>query len=591
MNLSLRLFLRANRRHLGELALAGLLVNALALALPVFSLLVYDKAVGNRIHDTLWALALGVTLAFAMELLVRLARVLILEHAAARWDANLDERLLRGVLAAPLAQALPVGQVLTRYRDVGVSRDVLSSQQLLPLGDVPFALLFALALWVVAGPLVLVPLAVGALLLGLTLWLHQAGQQRTLAANRAHGQKMQVLVDLLLARDSLAARGAAAQVQADFRRPALAGARASARARVWAQFSQQAVPFGLGATTVGLLVAGVYRIEAQALSVGGLIAATMIGGRLVAVLAAVAPVLARWSEFRLALDKLRADIDLDAAAPAEGQALDAATQAAFLAAGVRLDQLGCRFPGQDRPVLDGLTLQLQAGELVAVVGASGAGKSSLLRLLAGQQAHDRGELAVAGDRIDGETARRRLAALAVRKPQDPVFMPGPVRAIVAPEGAEDTSVLAALRHAGLGPALDRGELGLNTLVGSAGQGLSGGQRQMLALARALHARTPLLLLDEPTNGLDRQAQDALLAHLLSRPAGRCTLVATHAAEFIQRCDRVLVLDRGRLVADAPPSRLMPSSAAPAVPAASAASATPAAPPRPIGPVAMEPAHA
>jgi ATP-binding cassette subfamily B protein/ATP-binding cassette subfamily C protein LapB len=186
MRTSILLFLKANRRHFTELALASLLVNAFVLALPLFSMLVYDKAVGNEIHDTLWALALGMVLLFALELALRLARVRLIEHAGARWDMHLDERLMRGVLAAPASRSLAVGTVLARYRELSSTRDVLSAQFLVPLADVPFALLFAIALAYIAGPLVLIPLGMGLLLLALGALFQVASQQRSQVAIKAN---------------------------------------------------------------------------------------------------------------------------------------------------------------------------------------------------------------------------------------------------------------------------------------------------------------------------------------------------------------------------------------------------------------------
>ncbi len=579
------LFLRANARHLAELLLASLLINAFVLTLPLFSMMVYDKAVGNEIHDTLWALTLGIGLVFAFELCLRLARVVVVEHAGARWDMQLDERLLRGVLAAPVSCALPVGQVLARYREIGNTRDVLSAQFLLPVADVPFIVLFVAVLAAIGGPLVFIPLGMAVLLMGLAWVIQGVSQRRQRVANSAHSRKLTWLVDLLLARESLLTPAAAQVASAGFKPPSAEGARAAARARLWNQYGQQLMPIGLAVTTVATLVAGVYRIESQDISTGGLISSTMLGGRMVGSLCALVPLLLRWKEFMRALRELRDTVPLDSAALAapalSGIAPQGDAAAGLLAGasaeGLRLEAVSCRYGTQERRVLNELTLQLRPGELVALVGGSGAGKTTLLRLLGGQLSHDSGRLACGGRVVATDAQRRWLAAGVAYKPQEPAFLGGSVVQIVAPgeteAGAVAASVLAALRQAGLGPALDRGELGLNTEVGTNGGGLSGGQRQMLALARSLYASTDVLLLDEPTLGLDRQAQETLLKALPGLKAGRCVVVATHTTEMIQICDRVLVLDQGRLVADAPPARLLAGHAgrapvAPVVPATS-----------------------
>jgi ATP-binding cassette subfamily C protein LapB len=580
MNQALLLFLRANRRHLADLMLAGLVVNTLALSLPLFSMLVYDRAVGNQIHDTLWALAIGMALLLGFELICRIARMTLVEQAASRWDTTLDERLMRGVLAAPQAQSLAVGPVLHRYRDLGVAREFLSASYLLPLADLPFLLLFALAGWFIGGPLVFIPLATGALLWGATAVLLHVSRHHQRAADQAHGRKINLLVETLTARESLGQPVAARLALEGFRQPAAACARSSTRSRVWSQLVQQVMPVGLGASAVLLLVAGVFRIEDQRLSVGGLISLTMLGGRIVGGLCALAPTSTRWTEFRRALADLRAAVDLEAAAPSPDTPAGFARSGdpALRAEGVQVHGLRVRYPGAGRAVLDGVGFRLRAGELVAVVGSSAAGKSTLLRALAGQIAPESGSLAVAGRRIADDDQRRALAAAVASKPQDPTFLPGTVRQVVcplAPAAADrawegDEAVLRSLRAAGFGRALDNGDVGLNLSVGLAGQGLSGGQRQMLALARALHSDAGLLLLDEPTLGLDRASQETLIASLAAlRGDGRCVVVATHTTELIRVCDRVLVLDAGRLVMDAPPARLLEGSAAGARPPAAA----------------------
>ncbi|MCE4553511.1 peptidase domain-containing ABC transporter [Roseateles cellulosilyticus] len=548
------------------MAVASLLVNALVLTLPLFSMLVYDKAVGNELHETLWALSIGMGLLFALELVLRLSRVLLVEHAGARWDMHLDERLLRGVLATPASKPLQVGTLLSRYRELGATRDVLSAQFLLPLADVPFALLFAIVLAVIAGPLVLIPIGVGLALLGAGGVLQAAAARRSRVASQAASTKLSWLVDVLLARESVMSAAAARVAERGLREPSATAARAGSRARVWQQVSQQLLPVGMSACTVLTLVAGVYRIEAQALSVGGLISTTMLGGRLVSSICMFAPVMLRWQEFMRALRDMAQTVALDAATLPDrdtGGPLGAAA-----AEGVRLAGVGFAYP--DKPaVLSDVTVTLKPGEMVAVVGSSGAGKSTLLRLLAGHLVPTSGQFALGGRVVSDDLTRRWLAGAVAYKPQEPGFLAGRLQDIVAPgeDGAREAELLRALRVAGLGPQLDRGELGLNTELGSNGAGLSGGQRQMLALARVLHQSSDLLLLDEPTLGLDRQAQEGLIAALPGWKDGCCVVVATHSAELIQVCDRVLVLDRGRVVADAPPQRLLaPGAVTPRTPA-------------------------
>lgn len=553
------LFLRANRRHLVELGVASVLINTAALAMPLFTMLVYDKAVGNQVHDTLWALAIGMGLVLVMDLLLRIARAQFIEHAGARWDAFLDQRLMRGVLHAPLSSALPPGDVVARSREVAAARDALSAQTLLGLADIPFVLLLAVATWLVAGPLVAIPVVTGLVMVALSLATQVMADRKQREATRAQREKIGVLIDVLAARDNLSGREA--QAESRHRRLSLAGARAAARARGWVQAQGLIAPFLIGLATVALLVAGVYRVEAQALSVGGLISANMLAARMLGSLCMVAPLASRWHEFMQALQGLARTVNLEVQADAAARS----APAALAVEGVRVEQLNLRFANRQDDALRELTLALRCGELVALVGASGSGKSTLLRVLAGQLVPDSGRLSIGGERIAGEPERRWLREQATLKTQDPGCLAGTVREIVAGGHAalDDDTIATALRKTGLGPALDRGDIGLNTAVGTNGMGLSGGQKQSLALAAAITRGTPLLLLDEPTLGLDRQAQECVLDALGSLRDGRCVVIATHAAEVIQRADRVIVLDRGRVVADGSPDKLLsPTTHAP-----------------------------
>jgi ABC-type bacteriocin/lantibiotic exporter with double-glycine peptidase domain len=563
MRLTILMFLRANRRRLAELLLASVVINALMLTLPLFTMLVYDKAVGNQVHDTLWALTIGMGLLLLLELVLRSARVVMIEHAGARWDAFLDERLMRGVLAAPISQNLPAGDMLGRLREVASTRDVLSAQALLSVADLPFALLFLAVVAAVAGPLVLVPVGAALMLLAVGAGVQLMVSPRQQIANQAGRHKLAVLMDVLVARESLASQGSSARAMADWRQPSQTGSRQAARARLWVQLNQQVVPVVMSASTVSLLVWGVWRIEAQQLSVGGLISSNMLSGRLLGTLCGVMPLVGRWREFRAAVAGLAESAHIHGPSSAESGLPAVAT--ALQQEGIRLQGLGFRYPNQARAQLSDLSLHLIPGQMVAVVGSSGAGKSSLLRVLAGLQPHSEGRLSVGACLIDDEAARRWLSTQTLHKAQDPCFYGGTLRDVVlaGAQGVPDEHIAIALRQAGLGPMLDSGELGLNSVVGTNGAGLSGGQKQMVALASVLLGRHRILLLDEPTLGLDRVAQEQLLKALPGLRDGRCVLVATHAAEVIQLADRVLVLDRGRVVADGTPAALFGGSVRPA----------------------------
>ena len=566
------------------MALASALINVFFLAMPLFTMLVYDKAMGNAIHDTLWALCAGMGLLLGQELLLRLARVQVVEHAGARWDMFLDERLCRGLLQAPLTERLPAGEVLSRYREVGNAREVLGSSMMLALIDLPFALLFLGVLVLIGGPLALVPawFALGVLALGLGTQALATRCQGPMA--EAQKQRLTRIIDVLAAREGLMGVGAQSHFKQAFQQAANQAARHGARLRWWLQVGQQATPVWLSLATVVLMAWGVLRVEEQALSVGGLIALNLLASRFLSIVVAIAPLAHRGREFQMSLLALADAVKLSAAAPAT----EVAAPTALATEGLRLENVSFRYAPAHRSTLQALSLQLPATGLVAVLGNSGAGKSSLLKVLGGLAAPQEGRYQFAGQLIHTDADRDWLRHHLAYKSQDPRFLPGSVREIVSDWAAnvDDERVVAALRQAGLGPQLERNELGLNTAVGTNGDGLSGGQRQMLALAAAFYSPAPVLLLDEPTLGLDRAAQATLMATLAALAPQRLVLVSTHATELIRLTHRVLVLDQGRIVLDGPPARLL--EAKPGAAKAARPTPHPQTPPTPPKAVVHEP---
>ncbi len=560
-NMTLMLFLRANRRPLTEMLLGSALVSLFALALPLFSSFIYDKAIGNAVHESLWAMTLGMLLMLCMEALLRVSRVMILEHAGARWDIHLDSRVFNAVLAAPVSKSISFGDVLARYRDVMASRDFLSAQYLLPVAELPFLLLYLAVGVAVGGWLMLIPLAVGAFVLALGALTHRVSMSRHRTATLAHAQKLGMLVDTLLTREVLTAAPTHSDLKKRYQDAASIGARASGRARLWVQTNQQATMLAMTLSNLLVLVGGVYVIESQLMSVGGLIAVNMLSSRVLSTLCGLAPVALRWEEFSKALKELDGILQISGAP----QKLNSVQRGdALLAEGFRLSHVHAGY-GQagaaqapERHAIQDLSISIQGMGMLVIVGSSGSGKSTLLRLLSGRIAQSQGELSAGGHLLSDEESRRWLASRLAFKPQEPTFLGGLLSDILRDGDASlsDECLLSALRRAGLGPALERNDIGLNMKLGVNGTGLSGGQRQMVALARVFASQADILVLDEPTLGLDATAQSVVLDTLTQLKRQKRLIVSTHAAEVLQAADRVLVMEQGRLVADAPPEQLL-----------------------------------
>ncbi|KAF1042482.1 MAG: Leukotoxin export ATP-binding protein LtxB [Herbaspirillum frisingense] len=533
--------LRAYGGRFVEIIVAGILVNLLGLLLPLYSRLVYDKVIGNHIPETLWALTLGMLLFIALELVLRIIRVYYTEQLAGRLDAEFDEVAARRLMTARVTA--PVGSVLARYRDL------LSSNYMLLLVDLPFLLLYVLAIGLVGGHLVWVMLVGGGLLVGAQLLFKVPSNDYAVAAMKAGIGKTDKMASLVYGMDTLKTSQLQQRVIKAFLADAADNAVAQSKSRFWMNTGYAVASVGYVAISVATLVAGVYLVEDNALTVGGLIAGSLLISRSTSVLSSLSTFLGRIEMFR------RARAEFDAVfedAPEQGRADVLRQEMRGL---IQVGNLTLHLDKNERPALKQVALTIQPGEKVGIVGRSGSGKSTLLRTLAGLQPVEEGHVLIDGVAVNAYAPEVRTRNIGF-KPQEPFVFDGTVAAnVFAGDRVLGQVYEAALAVSGLDDLIARGELRLDQMLKAPGN-LSGGQRQMVALARVVAAVPRVLLLDEPTTGIDQQSEARIIERLLAFSAGRTLLVASHSPALLRHMDRIIVIDGGRIVADGPRAQIL-----------------------------------
>ncbi len=536
-----------------EILLAGIAVNFIALLVPVFTMLVYDRIVGNRISETLWALALGMLLAAILDFSLRAIRAWYVEHIASNSDVLLDRALLRRLLHHDAAVLPPVGAVLNKYKELAAARDFITSGYLLSAADLPFYLLFMLALWLIGGWVVLVPLVTGILMVITHMACAMPAKDYGSKSRKAAGSKVSLLAEILSEGELLKTSMLRVPVSRRWQDESEAAASAGARGRFWTALAGVSSNFWMMLTTVGTLVAGVYQIEARALTTGGLIACTMLASRSMMSLASVTVLFTRFKEMQRSgkeLDDLLGDNGEEPKAPQS-------VAPRPLEGRITVRRLGYRFKADGPLALDGLTFNIEPGERVGLLGRPGSGKTTLLRCMAGVVRPSTGEVLVDGVTIRQHDAYSRARWLSY-KPQDPILFEGTLEEniLAGAEFADRDALARALEVAGLHESIRRGELNLGMMIEPRGVNLSGGQRQAVALARSLVTSPSILLLDEPTNGLDAAGEKLIAARLREFSQGRTLVVATHSHIMLAMLDRLIVVEGGRIVADGPRDKVL-----------------------------------
>ncbi|HEX2545953.1 MAG TPA: type I secretion system permease/ATPase [Ramlibacter sp.] len=537
-----------------DVLLAALLVNVFALALPLFSMNVYDRVVPNFAVETLWTLAIGVGILLVADYVLRVMRGYFVDLASTRIDAKLSTLIMERVLGMRLAERPPsVGAYAATLRSFESVRDFIASATVTAVVDLPFAVLFLAVVTWISWPLVFAPILGVALVLAYGWVVQGRMQQLSETSFRAASLRNATLVEALAGMETIKAHGAERVMQGRLEDTTLFLSRVNAQMRLLSSTVSNGVMSLQQLVNVAMIVAGVYLIHEGMLTMGGLIACTMLAGRAMGPLAQVVGLLMQYHTAKSSLLALESTMN----AHPERQDAQAFQSRPQLSGDIEFQNVRFAYPGREESSLRGLNLRIRAGEKVAILGRVGSGKTTLQRLVLGLYAPAEGSVRVDGidlRQLDPADLRRGIGYVA----QDPLLFYGTLRdnvAVAAPF-VDDAAVIAALQVGGLASFVNNHPQGLAMIVGERGESLSGGQRQGIAIARAALLAPRILLLDEPTAAMDAQSEMQFKERLRAFAQDKTMVLVTHRSTLLDLATRVVVLDEGRVVADGPREQVM-----------------------------------
>ncbi len=541
--------------YYAQIAVSSVLINVLALIGSLYVMQVYDRVIPNKAFETLWVLSIGVLVANLFEFIARTVRARLTDVAGKKADVIISAALFRRVLAMDLVhKPASSGSYANNLRDFEAVRDFMTSASLLALVDLPFVLLFIAVMGMVAGPLAIVPLLTIPLVVVVGLLAQAPLAKYTNESMRESSQRQGLAVEAIEALETLKTNNAANWAQQRWERYTAATANSSLKLKDW---SNGVVNFSVlvqQANTVFLVLYGTYLIHdanpAARITMGALIACVILSGRALAPLSQVAGLLARFQQARVALS----GIDSIVGRRGERDAARSYVSLNRVEGELRLEGVGYRYDMQGPLVLQGVNLTIQPGEKVAVLGRIGSGKSTLLRVLAGLYAPADGHVLLDGvdvRQIDPADLRMHVSLLG----QQPRLLFGTLRENLdmgrMDRLSNDDELLAALRRFGLDKLVRSHPLGLDMPIGEDGHGLSGGQKQIVGLARLTLRSPQVVLLDEPTSGLDEMTERAALQAVAEWAVDKTLVVVTHRPQVLPFVHRIIVIDRGRVALDGP----------------------------------------
>ncbi|UVO51250.1 type I secretion system permease/ATPase [Sphingomonas sp. SUN019] len=542
-----------NKHTYFKVASAAVLINIFALVTSLFSMVVYDRVIPNNAMSSLTALAIGFGVVIIFDFVLKTLRAYFVDIAGADIDHQVGERVFKKLLATRLdLKKGSTGALAGLMRELEALRDFFASATLSAIVDVPFLLLTVLVIWAIGGKVVIVLLVVIPLVL-ITGWLTNPALERLSARTMREGlSKQSVLVETIGGLETVKAAGAGPLLSARWSEALRQQSDSSLRQRL---ISTIAITVAGSASTVsyaGVVIVGVNLIAARELTSGGLIACSLLAGRAIAPLAQISQLLSRLSQTRTAYRQINAMMMQRSEGP-DGQALELRS----IAGKIEFRNVTFRYPGATEPAISNLSFTIEAGERVALLGRVGSGKSTITRLILGLYEPEDGLVMIDGTdirQLDPQALRSRVGAAM----QDSVLMSGTVRENITlgREGVDDAEMLRASELSGTHQFMGQIANGYDLKLADRGDGLSGGQRQSIALARAVAGKPQLLIFDEPSSSMDTQTENGLIERLGREVQGRTMVLVTHRPPLLQLVQRIIVLERGKVISDGPRDTVM-----------------------------------
>ncbi|MDH3632003.1 MAG: type I secretion system permease/ATPase [Gammaproteobacteria bacterium] len=546
--------LAKSRDIFASVLLSSILINLFILATPMFTMNVYDKVVPNDAIATLWVLAAGIVTVYIFDTLLRFVRNYLLEVAGKKSDIIMSSIIFSQVLNLKMDQwPASIGSFASQLREFESIRNFFTASTIATLVDLPFSIIFLLVIYYIGGPMIAVPLVIIAVLMLYSFILVRPLKASVEATYEATANKNAHLIETLRSIKTVKALGAANYAQWVWEESSGVIANKSMRARILSSSITVVTNLMVQFNTIGLIVFGIYRISDLELSLGGLIAIVMLSSRAVAPLGQIAALITSFEQTRTAFRSLDELMQKSVERP-EGKSY--VRRPGFEGA-INFREVDFSYPESPKKSLTGISFKINPGEHVGIIGKVGSGKTSLIKLVMGLYQAESGSIAIDNidiNQIDPADLRKNIGYLS----QDIELLRGTIRENIAYKDlhVNDEKLLKAAEICGVDLFVNQLPQGFDTQVGEDGGFLSGGQRQAIALGRAVMLNEPVLILDEPTNSFDNTTESIIKKRLFDYTRDRTLLLVTHKAPMLDLVERLIVIDEGRIVMDGPKEEVL-----------------------------------
>jgi ATP-binding cassette subfamily C protein LapB len=528
---------------------ASLLINLFVLASPLFTMNVYDRVVPNNAIETLWVFAIGVSIVYILDTFLKFTRTYLLESAAKKSDVIMSSIIFEKVLDLKMENHPgSVGSFASNLKDFDSIRSFLTNATMAAIIDLPFAVIFLAVIGYIGGAIVMIPMITMFLILSYAIIIKKPLRASIESTHEASAKKSSILIETLNNIETLKTLGTLNQVQWKWEESTGEIAGKSLNSRLLSASIPTITQLLIQLNTVMIIVYGVYLIQAFELSMGGLIAIVILTSRTLAPMGQVAALLTNYEDTKTSYETLNEIISK----PSERPSGKKFVERPEFTGHIEFVDVTFTYPGTEIPALKNASFNIKPGEHVAIIGRIGSGKSTIQKLILGLYEPSSGQILIDGidiKQIDPADLRKHIGYVS----QDIMLFRGTVKDNITYRAthANDAAMIRAAQISGTSEFIQKHPKGYEMPIGERGQGLSGGQRQSIGIARAFLIDAPIMLMDEPSNAMDQITEAKLLDNLSKGLKGKTSLLVTQKMTLLKIVDRVIVINEGRVFIDAP----------------------------------------
>jgi len=528
-----------------DVIIASFLINIFVMASPIFTLNIYDRVVPNNAIDTMWVFATGIVVIYIFDMILKFLRSYFLETAAKKSDIIMSSIIFEKVMNLKIsAKPTSIGSFASNLKDFDSIRGFFTASSIAALIDLPFSVIFLFIIYIIGDWLVAIPITSGLIILIYSLIVERPMRHSIESTYEASALKNAVLIESLSALETIKALGINGQSQWKWEEASGSVAQKGLKSKILSNSISTFVSFIVQINTVAVIIGGVYAIGDKNLSMGGLIAVVMLSSRMLAPLSQVASLIANLQQTKTAYDTINEIMKLDV----EREDGKKFVQRPSFNGKIEFKNVSLVYPNTDKKVLDNVSFIIEPGEAIGIIGTNGSGKTTIEKLILGLYEPTEGSILIDGidiKQIDPADLRENISYV----PQDVVLFKGTLKdnIILRAPNATDEKILKVAKLSGLDQFVNAHPMGFDMPVGERGDGLSGGQKQSISIARAFIRQAPIVLLDEPTNSMDSRNENHFIRSMNHYKINKTMVLISHKNNLIPLVDKLILLDHGKVI--------------------------------------------